>query len=206
MHRYTVRVTEHFYITPLIDQSVPHQWICVCIVCWTCWIINFIMTVFLIQSITFFWIWFFHQEETTQGLSYRQITYEGKEKDKFTERRREVEQRTVYSIMPTDRSFVVKGGSRIVQKNPFEISWSVNTNDKQLHPTKYIWLFVIYSFIYTLSYIKSNKTAHDITPLVAVVLPGFVRLACWLIVWSKSLRHFSDGKVKYGSGITGTTE
>lgn len=37
---------------------------------------------------------------------------------------------------------------------------------------------IIYSFVYTLSYIKSNKRGHDITPLVAVVLPGFVWLAC----------------------------
>lgn len=70
--------------------------------------------------------------------------------------------------MPTD-DFVVKDGSRIVQKNPFEISSSVNTKDKQLHPRKYIWLFVIYSFGYSLSYIKSNKREHDITPLVAAV-------------------------------------
>ncbi len=77
---------------------------------------------------------------------------------------------------------------------------------KQLHPRKYIWLFVIYSFGYSLSYIKSNKREHDITPLVSS-RNDLALCDCRVDHVIQNLRDFSE--IESGEcscGITGTTE
>jgi len=76
------------------------------------------MTTFLIQSIFFFLNRILSPRGDNTGFELQtdnKWTEKG-EKDEFTERRERG--RAKDSIMPTDRSFVVKDGSRIVQKNP----------------------------------------------------------------------------------------